>query len=77
MWVGLSAGNNFVRGVSGGERKRCNIGVEMMANPSLIFLVSPLVASHPVALCVKHLRPTRASGLSTLPVHAAHMLSCR
>ncbi|KAK9828718.1 hypothetical protein WJX72_001697 [[Myrmecia] bisecta] len=34
-------GNAMVRGVSGGERKRANIGVEMMSNPSLIFLDEP------------------------------------
>jgi ATP-binding cassette subfamily G (WHITE) protein 2 len=28
-------GGNLVRGVSGGERKRCNIGVEMISNPSM------------------------------------------
>lgn len=31
-------GNAFVRGVSGGERKRVNIGVELVTDPSLIFL---------------------------------------
>eukprot|EP00887_Chlorella_sp_A99_P005572 scaffold1.g5572.t1 len=34
-------GNAFVRGVSGGERKRVNIGVEMLSNPSLLFLDEP------------------------------------
>ena len=34
-------GNAFVRGISGGEKKRVNIGVEMMGNPSLVFLDEP------------------------------------
>ncbi|KAL4437525.1 hypothetical protein ABPG77_003506 [Micractinium sp. CCAP 211/92] len=34
-------GNAFVRGVSGGERKRCNIGAELLSNPSLIFVDEP------------------------------------
>lgn len=34
-------GNEFVRGVSGGERKRCNIGVELLSNPSLLFMDEP------------------------------------
>lgn len=38
---GTFIGNAFVRGVSGGERKRTNIGIEMLANPSLIFLDEP------------------------------------
>lgn len=33
--------SRFVRGVSGGERKRTNLGIEMMSNPSLIFLDEP------------------------------------
>lgn len=34
-------GGSFVRGVSGGERKRVCIGNEIMINPSLLFLDEP------------------------------------
>mgnify|MGYP001319860274 CR=1 FL=1 len=34
-------GNDLLRGVSGGERKRCNIGTELVVDPSLIFLDEP------------------------------------
>lgn len=31
-------GGPFARGVSGGERKRCSIGVEMLNNPSILMM---------------------------------------
>jgi len=34
-------GNEFIRGVSGGERKRCNIGMELIISPPLLFLDEP------------------------------------
>ena len=34
-------GDHKTRGVSGGERKPCNIGVELIKNPSVLFLDEP------------------------------------
>lgn len=34
-------GTVFTRGISGGERKRTSIGVELLTNPSLIILDEP------------------------------------
>lgn len=34
-------GGDLIKGVSGGERKRTSIGVELISNPSLIFLDEP------------------------------------
>jgi len=34
-------GNVETRGISGGQRKRVNIGMEMVADPSLLFLDEP------------------------------------
>ena len=34
-------GNAFMRGVSGGERKRASIGIEIIVNPRILFLDEP------------------------------------
>lgn len=34
-------GGSFVRGISGGERKRVSIGNEILINPSILFLDEP------------------------------------
>lgn len=37
----VEIGNSFAKGVSGGERKRTSIGVELITNPGIIFLDEP------------------------------------
>ena len=34
-------GTEFIRGVSGGERKRTNIGMELIVSQSVLFLDEP------------------------------------
>lgn len=34
-------GTQFSRGVSGGERKRTNIGMELITDPAILFLDEP------------------------------------
>jgi len=34
-------GDEATRGISGGQRKRVNVGMEMVADPSLLFLDEP------------------------------------
>jgi ATP-binding cassette, subfamily G (WHITE), eye pigment precursor transporter len=34
-------GNEYIKGVSGGEKKRASIGVELITNPSILFLDEP------------------------------------
>jgi len=37
----LQVGTEFIRGVSGGERKRTNIGMELIISPGILFLDEP------------------------------------
>lgn len=37
----LQIGTEFIRGVSGGERKRTNIGMELIISPGMLFLDEP------------------------------------
>ena len=34
-------GGNFVKGISGGERKRTSIGFELLSDPYVLFLDEP------------------------------------
>ena len=37
----MQVGTEFIRGVSGGERKRCNIGLELIISPRILYLDEP------------------------------------
>lgn len=57
-------GGYLIKGVSGGERKRTSIGVELITNPSLIFLDEPTTGldSHTATQVMKLLAKLAASG---------------
>jgi len=54
----------MIKGVSGGERKRCSIGVELITNPSLIFLDEPTTGldSYTATILMRILRALAKSG---------------
>jgi ABC-type multidrug transport system ATPase subunit len=57
-------GGPLLKGVSGGERKRTSIGVELISNPSLIFLDEPTTGldSYTATKVMKVLRRLADSG---------------
>ena len=57
-------GGEFFKGVSGGERKRTSIGVELVSNPSLIFLDEPTTGldSYTATILMKILKNLAKSG---------------
>ena len=40
-WHFVQIGDDLIRGVSGGERKRTSIGMELVTNPNILFLDEP------------------------------------
>jgi hypothetical protein len=57
-------GDERVRGISGGQRKRVNIGMELAADPTVLFLGGPTLPHPPPPL------PSICSGsVVCLPVH--------
>ncbi|KAJ9469406.1 ABC transporter G family member 7 [Diplonema papillatum] len=57
-------GSLMIKGISGGEKKRTSIGVELISSPSVIFLDEPTsgLDSHSAFEVVKHLRALANSG---------------
>mmetsp|Transcript_2454 Transcript_2454/g.3750 ORF Transcript_2454/g.3750 Transcript_2454/m.3750 type:complete len:507 (-) Transcript_2454:27-1547(-) len=57
-------GGPLIKGISGGERKRTSIGVELITNPSLIFLDEPTTGldSHTATSVMKILRDLANQG---------------
>ena len=54
----LQIGTEFFRGVSGGERKRTNIGMELIIKPQVLFLDEPTTGldAHTAVSVVKLLK---------------------
>lgn len=53
-------GNSIKKGISGGERKRLCIGIELLGNPLILFLDEPTsgldsFTSHSICICLKNL----------------------
>ena len=64
-------GNVIIRGVSGGEKKRTAIGIELIADPSILFLDEPTsgldsYAAHVVVTILKELTRAGKTIISTI-----------
>jgi len=61
-------GSEFVRGLSGGEKKRVAIGIELVTNPSMLFLDEPTsgLDSYSALQVVKILRSLSQAGCAVL-----------
>jgi ABC-type multidrug transport system ATPase subunit len=61
-------GSALVKGISGGERKRTSVGVELITNPSLLFLDEPLsgLDSYAAFTLTQALKDLASSGVPVL-----------
>jgi ABC-type multidrug transport system ATPase subunit/ABC-type multidrug transport system permease subunit len=61
-------GNALMKGISGGERKRTSVGVELIANPRLLFLDEPLsgLDSYAAYTLVQALKELANSGVPVM-----------
>lgn len=67
----VKVGNTFIKGISGGERKRTSIGVELITNPSVIYLDEPTTGldsttAYQVILLLKTLAKQGKTVISTI-----------
>jgi len=63
-----NVGSALVKGISGGERKRTSVGVELITNPSLLFLDEPLsgLDSYAAYTLTQSLKDLAQSGVPVL-----------
>ncbi|KJE95369.1 ABC transporter [Capsaspora owczarzaki ATCC 30864] len=61
-------GGNLIRGISGGEKKRLSVGVELITSPSLLFLDEPTsgLDSHMAYTLFEHLDELKKSSKRTV-----------
>ena len=75
----IKIGNEFIRGVSGGERKRTNIGMELIIEPQVLFLDEPTTGldAHTAISVVQLLKRWVHSEMAFIGfVYFAHYCTC-
>eukprot|EP00118_Oscarella_pearsei_P017735 m.178311 g.178311 ORF g.178311 m.178311 type:complete len:266 (+) comp39173_c0_seq10:79-876(+) len=64
-------GTEFLRGISGGERKRTNIGMELIVQPSILFLDEPTTGldAHTAVSVIRLLKDLSANATIIFSIH--------